>query len=86
MAIRNWRVAQVSKPAVSPDFQVGRTCGNRAGSGFGNPRYSRLGSLRYKRGLTGYGPGASFPRNQDGGKGQDIQALSFPGKRHQMTK
>src|SRR5208282_3008253 len=29
------------------DFPVGRTSGSRASSGFGNPRYSRLGSPRY---------------------------------------
>ena len=29
------------------DFQVGRTNGSRTGSGFGNPRHSRLGSPRY---------------------------------------
>jgi hypothetical protein len=29
------------------DFPVGRTSGSCASSGFGNPRYSRLGSLRY---------------------------------------
>jgi hypothetical protein len=29
------------------DFQVGGTSGSHGRSGFGNPRYSRLGSLRY---------------------------------------
>src|SRR5208282_2354573 len=29
------------------DFPVGRTSGSRTSSGFGNPRYSRLGSPRY---------------------------------------
>jgi hypothetical protein len=39
-------VAQVSKPAVSP---TSKSAGTRrcTSSGFGNPRYSRLGSLRY---------------------------------------
>ncbi len=52
-------VAQVSKPAVSPISKSARAAafragaagrgvaGSRATSGFGNPRYSRLGSLRY---------------------------------------
>jgi arylsulfatase A-like enzyme len=29
------------------DFQVGETNGSHPGSGFGNPRHSRLGSPRY---------------------------------------
>jgi hypothetical protein len=29
------------------DFQVGKINGSRTGNGFGNPRYSRLGSPRY---------------------------------------
>jgi hypothetical protein len=29
------------------DFQVGKTNGSHTGSGFGNPRHSRLGSPRY---------------------------------------
>ena len=53
-------VAQVSKPAVSPISKsaggegVGtrrffrNAAAGRTASGFGNPRYSRLGSLRYK--------------------------------------
>jgi hypothetical protein len=39
-------VAQVSKPAVSPIYNRQRVQRLGAG-GFGNPRYSRLGSLRY---------------------------------------
>ena len=52
-------VAQVSKPAVSPISKSAGAAGfrgraasrggadDRTASGFGNPRYSRLGSLRY---------------------------------------
>ena len=42
----NLLVAQVSKPAVSP---TSKSAGTRrcTRSGFGNPRHSRLGSLRY---------------------------------------
>jgi len=46
-------IAQVSKPAVSPiSKSAGRpnipsALSRRASGGFGNPRYSRLGSLRY---------------------------------------
>ena len=40
-------VAQVSKPAVSPTSKSAGRTGSRAASGFGNPRHSRLGSLRY---------------------------------------
>ena len=58
-------VAQVSKPAVSPISKsaggegVGwlglfrSTAGGRTISGFGNPQYSRLGSLRYAGAVRG---------------------------------
>ncbi|MEK7706423.1 MAG: hypothetical protein AAB380_00300, partial [Verrucomicrobiota bacterium] len=39
-------VAQVSKPAVSPTSKSAGA-GASVACGFGNPRYSRLGSLRY---------------------------------------
>jgi hypothetical protein len=39
------------------DFPVGGTSGGCTGSGFGNPRYSRLGSLRY----FGFGDAALCP-------------------------
>jgi hypothetical protein len=39
-------VAQVSKPAVSP---TSKSAPCIAASGFGNPRHSRLGSLRYAK-------------------------------------
>src|SRR5581483_4657439 len=51
----NHDVAQVSKPAVSPISKSAarRSLGERRkvrlASGFGNPRHSRLGSLRYPR-------------------------------------
>ena len=40
-------VAQVSKPAVSPISKSAGRPAFRGASGFGNPRHSRLGSLRY---------------------------------------
>ena len=40
-------VAQVSKPAVSPTSKSAGRQPRRARGGFRNPRYSRLGSLRY---------------------------------------
>ena len=40
-------VAQASKPAVSPTSKSAGRRLRRCVSGFGNPRYSRLGSLRY---------------------------------------
>ena len=46
-------VAQVSQPAVSPTSKSAGCRNGQAPCGFGNPRYSRLGSLRYEeRGLT----------------------------------
>jgi hypothetical protein len=39
-------VAQVSKPAVSP---TSKSASDIAAGGFGNPRHSRLGSLRYPK-------------------------------------
>ena len=65
----NAPAAQVSKPAVSPISQSAAVtnipacaaspgvAGDRPACGFGNPRYSRLGSLRYK------GPCADAPRS-----------------------
>ncbi len=49
----NWLVAQVSQPAVSPTSKsadAGESWRTELSTvcGFGNPRYSRLGSLRYK--------------------------------------
>jgi hypothetical protein len=43
---RRFCVAQVSKPAVSP---TSKSAPCIAASGFGNPRHSRLGSLRYAK-------------------------------------
>jgi hypothetical protein len=40
-------VAQTSKPAVSPTSKSAACRVARRSGGFGNPRYSRLGSLRY---------------------------------------
>jgi len=42
-------VAQASKPAVSPTSKSAACRVARASGGFGNPRYSRLGSLRYRQ-------------------------------------
>src|SRR5581483_5041407 len=59
-------VAQVSKPAVSPISKSAarRSLGERRkvrpASGFGNPRYSRLGSLRYVAAF-GHTPGSVIP-------------------------
>jgi hypothetical protein len=47
-------VAQASKPAVSPTSKSAACRVARASGGFGNPRYSRLGSLRY-------GPRVKYP-------------------------
>jgi len=46
-SLRAFKVAQVSKPAVSPTSKSAELQTVRATRGFGNPRYSRLGSLRY---------------------------------------
>jgi len=40
-------VAQASKPAVSPASKSAACRVARTSGGFGNPRYGRLGSLRY---------------------------------------
>ena len=73
----NALVAQVSKPAVSPisksaaatDFPAcaasRRVAGGRTACGFRNPRYSRLGSLRYKGAVRGCDPGARRSRRRD---------------------
>jgi hypothetical protein len=42
-------VAQASKPAVSPTSKSAGCRMGRSVGGFGNPRYSRLGSLRYAK-------------------------------------
>jgi len=42
-------VAQASKPAVSPTSKSAGCSPPRPPGGFGNPRYNRLGSLRYRR-------------------------------------
>ncbi|MCL4789576.1 MAG: alpha-2-macroglobulin, partial [Verrucomicrobia bacterium] len=45
-------VAQVSKPAVSPNSNSADGSDAREAGGLGNPRYSRLGSLRHVRAET----------------------------------
>ena len=42
-----WPVVQVSKPAVSPISKSADRRKKQSARGFGNPRYSRFGNLRY---------------------------------------